>query len=108
MYYPPVDPDTGLDALVKQPAESRIYSMDFANILNGSDILSIAGIAAVGLNATASSNPVTLSQQRVNGTLVSVRIAGGSHGGNYRLTVTVNDSNSSVLNGDGILYVREL
>jgi hypothetical protein len=82
--------------------------MDFANILNGSDILSIGSVAAVGLNATASSNPVTISQQRVNGTMVSFRIAGGTHGANYRLSVSVNDSNSSILNGDGVLYVREL
>lgn len=108
MYYPPVDPDTGLDALVKQPAESRVFTMDFANILDAADLKSITSVTATGLNSTGSSNPVAISDQKIRDHAVSFRIAGGIHGGNYRMEVTVQDTSNGILVGDGVLYVREI
>lgn len=80
---------------IKQPSESLLYGYDFsAALLDDEVITSIDDVGATlpGENA----NPLDFNQQQIAGTMVHVRISGGSHGYTYRTycTVTTNQQNT--------------
>lgn len=91
---------TAPEILVKQPGESRQFSMDFSSLLATSETIS---------SPTVSSSPsgLTLGSASVSGSKVLFNISGGTHQVKYRIEVTVTSSGGSTLQGDGILKVLD-
>lgn len=92
-----------IQTLVKQPAESRLYSMDFAANLGTAGITSVTSV-------TASPVGLTIGASSVNGTKVSFRCSGGTDGVTYKITAIIVDSSTdpNTLEGEGNLRVQEL
>lgn len=92
---------TAPQVLVKQPAESIVYSMEFANLLASGETLSVISSVA------ADPSGPTISGQTINGSAVNFRVAGGTDGVDYRIEVTVTTSAGNTREADGILQVRD-
>lgn len=90
--------------LIKQPNESRLYSMDFsANLASGETISSITSVTPEPTGPTISSEAVSSDGKSAN-----FRIAGGTDGESYKITVIVVTSSSNTLEDEGILLVKDL
>jgi hypothetical protein len=90
-------------SLIKQPAESRLYTMDFAaNMDEGETISGVTSVAATPSGLTLS-GPATFSDTRA-----FQRIAGGTAGVSYKVTFLVTTSAGNTLEGEGLLLVRDL
>jgi hypothetical protein len=89
--------------LIKQPSESRLYTMEFAaNLSVGETITSINSAVAEPAGLTLSGAAVP------SGTQVHQRILGGTAGVVYKVTIVVTTSNNNILEGEGYLRVMEL
>jgi hypothetical protein len=90
-------------SLIKQPAESRLYSMDFAGLLaQGETVTTVVSIVAAPTGLTVGGSPVA------SGNRVSVQISGGAAGTEYKVTFVVNTSAGNIIEGEGLLQVRDL
>lgn len=90
-------------SLIKQPAESRLYTMDFSGLLGQGE--TIAGVTSV----TATPSGLTLSGgPTFSGVFANQRIAGGTSGQKYTVTFLVTTSGGNTLEGEGILQVKDL
>lgn len=90
-------------ALVKQPGENRLYSMDFAaNLDDGETIASVTSVSCTPSGLDISTTPVA------NGTQAQQRIFGGTDGVQYKITIVVLTSGGNTLEGEGYLTVRQL
>ena len=97
---------TAKQRLCKQPAEKRKFSMDFAQLLATSEILtSISSVTSETIDGGTSD--LTITGTTINGSKVEMFIADGTTGNTYRVEVTVNTNGSQILQGDGILYVSD-
>ena len=103
-----IDFNTGLPVLVKQPNESRMYRIDFSNLLVGASLSSITSVISVKQDVVGGSTNVDISSQALDGDSVQFRIANGTAEENYKLTAIVVDTAGNTLEGDGMLYVRDL
>jgi len=91
---------TAPEVLVKQPGETRQFSMDFSSLLGTSETISTSAV-------TVSPSGLTTGSTSVSGSKVLFNIVGGTHGVRYRLEVTITTSASATLVGDGILRVSD-
>jgi len=90
-------------SLIKQPAESRLYTMDFSGLLARGETL--AGVTSV----TATPTGLTLvDPPTYSGVYASQRISGGTSGTRYTVTFLVTTSAGNTLEGEGILQVKDL
>jgi hypothetical protein len=91
--------------LVKRAAESRLYSMDFANL---PEIVAGGALAAV-TSVTASPAGLTVGTGAIAGTKVQVTISGGTDGVLYQVvfTATTNANPAATLVGIGYLLVDD-
>ena len=97
---------TAKQRLCKQPAEKRKFSMDFAQLLATSEILtSTSSVTSETIDGGTSD--LTITGTTINGSKVEMFIADGTTGNTYRVEVTVNTNGSQILQGDGILYVSD-
>jgi len=97
---------TAKQRLCKQPAEKRKFSMDFAQLLATSEILtSISSVTSETIDGCTSD--LTITGTTINGSKVEMFIEDGTSGNTYRVEVTVNTNGSQILQGDGILYVSD-
>lgn len=87
---------------IKQPQESRVYSINFRALLAKGD--SILGVTAL----TAAPSGLSLDTPTVASPRVLFRVSGGSAGVAYKLTCRVQTADSDVLEGEGILEVTDL
>lgn len=88
--------------LIKQPSESRVYSLDFtANMSNDETISSIDSFTI------APAGP-TLGTPSAAGKIVQNRISGGTDGTNYKITVVITTSDSNILEGEAKLFVKDI
>lgn len=92
------------DPLVKRPAESRLYDIDFRDLL-------LAGGALTGTPTAAQllidgSGSVTLGGTSVSGTKAQVRISAGSDGGLHKITLTATDDAASPNTLQECFYLR--
>ncbi len=90
--------------LVKQPGESRVYTMDFsANLIDGETVTSVIGV-------TGSPDGLTIGAASVtsDGKKAQFRVSSGVDGSSYKITVSVNTSLSNILESDGTLLVKQL
>lgn len=92
-----------LPSLIKQPAESRLFSMDFSALLaSGETISSVSSVTALPSGLTLV-NPAVAA-----GTRAQQRISGGTDKVAYKVTIRVVTSAGNTLEGEGILQVRDL
>lgn len=86
--------------LVKQPGETRQFSMDFSSLLDTSETISSPSVSS-------SPSGLTLGAASVSGQKVLFDISSGTHPVKYRLEVTVTTSGGAILVGDGLLRVQD-
>ncbi len=90
-------------SLIKQPAESRMYVMDFSALLGQGETL--AGVTSVTVDQVG----LTLSGvPTYSGAYAQQRIEGGTSGTRYKITFLVTTTLSNTLSGEGILQVKDL
>jgi len=92
-----------VQTLIKQPGESRLFSMDFSGLLAvGEDIATIDSVTAdiAGLTFPGGS--------LIAGTFAQFRVEDGVSGIRYKITVVVTTTQGNVLEGEGILQVKDL
>lgn len=103
-----IDPNTRLDTTYKQPSESRTFSFDFSALIGDETILSLGSIEFVNMGRLSGSSDIVLSNKTHNGnSLAQVRAAEGQDGENYKITAIVNTSGGDILEGEGLLKVRD-
>lgn len=102
------DERAGRHYLLKQPQDSRLYAMDFAALLGSDTIASVQSVTSEAEGRVGGASALTLGAASVNGSKVEVRIDGGTHGENYKLTIVVQTAGGDTLEGDGWLYVRDI
>lgn len=89
------------DTCVKQPSESRGYSINFVNLLASGD--SLASVISV----SASPAGLTLGSASTSGTSVQFTISGGAAGVSYRIEAIVTTTLGETIEGDGVLVVAD-
>lgn len=104
---------TANEELCKQPIEKRKYTMEFGNLLNlsNSEIISSIGSISSEIIDGSTTDLVVTDQSIIDGlgtdSKVSFWIEEGTDGNSYRIEVTVTTSDGAILQGDGILKVRD-
>ncbi len=95
---------------LKQPEEDRLYEFDFGNLLGAATLAAspAPAVAQEKQNLVAGSLALTLGSPAVASPKVQVRIAGGTAGEDYKVTVIARDSAGNTLEADGLLQVRDL
>lgn len=90
----------------KQPAEARLYSYDFAPLLEGQTISSIFSTASEG--RSDNTRTLTNDSQNYSSTVAQVKWSGGVDGETYRTTVVVLDAlgQKHELEGEIIVFDR--
>lgn len=89
-----------LTVLDKQPAESKIFQMDFsANMAEAETVASVTSVVATP-------SGLTIGTPAPSGKTAQVRISSGTTGARYKVTFTVQTSAGNTLEGDGYLNVK--
>lgn len=105
---PYTDPDTDLFVLTKQPWEELRYDMDFSDQMReGDDLASVSAVVVTNMEQVVSSSDVTSSGGVVSGDIAQVKLSGGTHLENYKITIQAITTDGDKIEGDGMLYVRE-
>lgn len=92
-----------IPTLTKQPAEDRLFEMEFVGLLGPDETLN--GVISV----TATPTGLTLSgAPTYEGSIAKQRISGGTNGTTYKVTFVVTTSEGNTLEGEGKLKVRDL
>jgi hypothetical protein len=92
-----------IETLIKQPAESRLYAFDFSALLAvNEDLATVDSVTADVAGLTFSGSPTIV------GPLAQQRILGGTAGIRYKITIRVTTNQSNILEGEGILQVKDL
>ena len=100
---------TAPQRLLKQPSEVRKYSMDFSNLLGGSESILTSGVYPQVTSELINGGPSDLSitSEQVEGNTVSFFCSGGSDGKSYRIEVKIATNADQIFEGDGILRVTD-
>ena len=88
--------------LVKQPAESRLYTMNFAGLLEAGE--TVTGVTSV---VDAPAGLTLVGSPTYEPTLAKQRISGGVDGVTYKVSYLVTTSAGNTLESDGFLKVRD-
>lgn len=91
--------------LEKYPSESRMYDFNFANLLEGDDLVSDVDSIEEEVESGTESDGLTVGDGSVNGDVVTVRISEGTAGVTYKITCTVTTSKDNTLTIVGFLKV---
>lgn len=103
-----IDSRTRLPAVVKQPIENRVFSMDFSDLLVGLSLASVDSVTATNQNLVTNSTALTVGSFSNDDTRASVRLSGGTAEEHYKISIVITDSGANVIEGDGMLLVEEL
>jgi hypothetical protein len=94
-----------LPSVVKQPSESRLYEMDFSLLLGEDETIATVDSVTV----SPDDDTLTLSGAAAAvGKVARQRIEDGTAGARYKVTIVVTTSADNVLEGEGIMHVRDL
>jgi hypothetical protein len=93
-----------MTTLLKQPSESSLYDMPMS-IRRGDAILQILSVEQI---AEAGSGTVDIVSQSFDAGTVQCRLAGGSSGSLYKITVKVLTVNNDTIEDDFRLVVEDL
>jgi hypothetical protein len=92
-----------MTVLIKQPSESRVYAVNFRNLLAAGDsLLAVTSVTASPGAQLTLGTPVVISPR------VKFRVEGGVAGTSYKITVVATTRGGDTLEGDGDLEVTEL
>ena len=91
---------TAPQLLIKQPGETRQFSMDFSSLLDTVETISSPVI-------TSTPAGLTVGTASISGSKILFTIAAGTHPVRYRIEVTVTTSGGATLVGDGVLKVAD-
>lgn len=95
-----------METLVKQPAESRAFTMDFSALLASGETLTAVSTVTI---APVTASPLTASGvATVSGASAQQRLTGGLAGTKYKVTFVVTTSLSNILEGEGYLNVKDV
>lgn len=90
---------------IKQPSESRLFTMEFAALLGTGESLSTV-VTVVVDKVTV---PVlVVSNTAVSGSTLTFRLAAGLGGTRYKVTGIVTTSAGNTLEGEGIIQVEDV
>lgn len=92
-----------MTVLIKQPSESRVYAVNFRNLLAAGD--SVKTVVSV---TTSPAAQLTLGTAVISSPRVKFRVEDGNAGTSYKITVTVTTTSGDTLEGDGELEVANL
>ncbi len=100
---------TAPQQLVKQPTETRTFSIDFSALLASGESIKSSGPAPVVTSqfAGGATTDLTIGTPAVVGNTVEFTIAGGTDCERYRIECLITTSSGQILEGDGILKVRD-
>lgn len=94
-----------IPTVIKQPSESRLYTMDFSAVLAaGETILSVSSVTIDKTTVPA----LSVSGIVFSGTLAQFRLAAGLGGTRYKATVVVVTSASNTLEGEGFIQCEDI
>jgi len=96
---------TAPQQLEKQPAETRVFTIDFSSLLATGETITVDTVYSE-LRGGGTSD-LTLANPSVSGQTVLVQISGGTDRAVYRVEVTVTTSTAQVLQGDGVLKITD-
>lgn len=95
----------GAPTVIKQPSESRLYTMEFAALLGVGESLSTV-VSVVVDKVTV---PVlSVANTAVSGSTLTFRLAAGLGGTRYKVTGIVTTSAGNTLEGEGIVQVEDI
>jgi hypothetical protein len=90
-------------SLIKQPAENRLYSMDFSGLLAvGETIAGVSSVVATPSGLTLVGSP------SYSGVYAMQRISGGTANTRYKVTFVVTTTAGNTLEGEGYLQVKDI
>lgn len=106
---------TAPEILCKQPSELRLYTMEFANLLDtsaGEIISNIDGITSEVIGDTGLVSDLNIFNSgivdgKATSSMVQMWIESGTHYHAYRVEVQVSTNAGQKLEGDGVLLVRD-
>lgn len=96
---------TAPQILLKQPSEKLYFSMDFSNLVADGETISSPTVTSEKSDGSVSDLDIT--GVTINGLTVEMWIADGTTNTKYRVEVVVNSSGGSIIEGDGILVVKD-
>lgn len=100
------------DTLRKQPAESRLYDMDFSpRIAAGENLSGTPTVSEKTVNqetgAKTSSSDLTFGSATISGQVAQVRVAGGLDDVLYEVTFLASTSLGNTVEAEGLLLVQD-
>lgn len=94
-----------IPTVIKQPSESRLYTMEFAALLGSGETLS----TVVSVLVDKVTSPVlAVSATAVSGTQLTFRLASGLAGTRYKVTGIVTTSAGNTIEGEGIIQCEDI
>lgn len=94
-----------IPSVIKQPSESRLYTMDFSGVMApGETILSVTSVTVDKVTVPA----LSVSGIVFSGTLAQFRLTAGQGGIRYKMTVVVVTSASNTLEGEGFVQCEDI
>tara|TARA_B100000745_G_scaffold240670_1_gene163177 strand:- start:352 stop:663 length:312 start_codon:yes stop_codon:yes gene_type:complete len=100
---------TANQRLCKQPAEKRQFTMDFTNILGTDEaITQITSVSSEKEGGYLTDLSITSTGIATGSKKVTMFIESGTLGSTYRIETLVTTDASQILEGDGILFIRDM
>jgi hypothetical protein len=101
------------DTLNKQPAESRLYDMDFSpRLATGENLSGVPTVSEKTVNqdtgVKTASTDLNFSTPTINLQVTQVRIGAGLDGVLYEVTFLANTSLGNIVEAEGLLLVQDL
>lgn len=101
------DSRTGYPVLQKTAYMDRLFSFDFAPLLEGNTIASVNSVTATEQGLITGASALTVGATAISGTKATVRLSAGEDGEDYLIDCKITDSASNDLQAFGILRVRD-
>ncbi|MBI1214145.1 MAG: hypothetical protein GC190_22000 [Alphaproteobacteria bacterium] len=93
--------------LSKKSGEATWRTWDFTDGVTGTSIDSITNVTIQNLGEVAGSAAVTSVAQEVQGTFINLKLAGGTDGEVYLITVTILTADGQTLVLGALLYIQD-
>jgi hypothetical protein len=94
-----------IPTVIKQPSESRLYTMEFAALLGTDEtILSVSSTAVTPVTDPT----LSLSGTVFSDTIVQFRLSSGLTGKRYKVTIVVTTSAGNTIEGEGFVQSEDL
>lgn len=102
------DPVTGLDVLVKQPWEDRLYDIPFDQELRAGDTIStVTSVTQANQGKVAASGDLSIGTGATDGSAVQVRISAGTVGEHYKITARAVTTLGDRIEVDVMMYLGD-